>query len=79
MPNLLRTMILLARLAPQRGGQLARANRRAVLAARAADFSGFTSCPLLAKVLAHWDAWCDGQPDPAPPADAEVSDSLWGV
>ena len=53
---------------------------RDFITAKAGQLSGLASCPLLAKVLAEWSAWCKGAPDPTPCRGAqEVIDSFWGV
>lgn len=79
MPGWLRTFILIARITPEIE------NRRRWIAAKksltldANYFSGYASCPRMTRILDHWHDWCWGRPDPAPPADAQASDFLWGV
>lgn len=39
----------------------------------------YARCPLMTRILNHWEKWCRGEPDPAPPADADTADFFWGV
>jgi len=80
LPGSLRTRVLLARLLPavdvrRNGCEILHAS----VSREAAHHPGFAACPVLAKVLAHWDAWCAGEHDPHPPPGAETGDTFWGV
>ncbi|MCH7226863.1 proteasome accessory factor PafA2 family protein [Haloferula sp. A504] len=79
MPSEVRTIVLLTRLSSAGDSPAKRAKARNALARKARRYSGFASCPRLAKIVDHWDLWCDGEADPDPPEGAEMNDQFWGV
>ncbi len=79
MPGWLRSKILMERISTEHGNRLRRHRTRKSLALDVSHFSGYARCPLMTRVLDHWNEWCEGGPDPEPPVDAEFNDDLWGV
>ena len=80
MPSALRTSILIGRLLPVQ--EIVRgeaASLRELVARETAASDGFATCPTCAKVLAHWDTWCRGGPDPAPLPEAQATGTFWGL
>jgi hypothetical protein len=79
MPGWLRSYILIARIAPEIQNRRRWLTARNPLARDANHFSGYARCPLMSRILDHWEEWCRGEPDPAPPVDADTADFFWGV
>lgn len=79
MPGWLRSKILMERISTEHRNPLRSYRTKKSLALDVNFFSGYARCPLMTRVLDHWDEWCEGGPDPAPPFDSEFTDFLWGV
>lgn len=79
MPAYLRSLMLSCRITPGHDDITTLQGFRDYIVSRSERYSGLATCPLLEKILHDWSAWCGGKADPYPPADAEVTDSFWGV
>ncbi len=80
MPSALRTRMLVCRIAPEHtAAHVGCQTVHRTLTKERRQTSGFSNCRKCTKILSHWEAWCDGGPDPEPPADAQTSDTFWGV
>ena len=79
MPGWLRSFILIARIAPETENRRRWLTARNSLARDVNYFSGYARCPRMTRILDHWEEWCRGGPDPAPPAAVETEDFFWGV